>query len=240
MTSAQRIARTPQFLAVVQDASALSPKMRRLTLTAPEITAQAWPLASDIAIVLTGEDSREVRRRYTVRSVTADALVVDAVLHGDGVGASWAAQATPGDHVNFHGPRGEIALPQADHVVAVTDEAGLPAIAALLEATDRPAYVIAEIADDAERYPLPANAEVRWLPRAGHEPGDPGLMIAAIADLADTRSASQAYPLSDGQAYAISESRAVLAVREALIGAGIDRERIYAKGYWNLRSRGTR
>jgi NADPH-dependent ferric siderophore reductase len=225
-----QVSRTPHYRSTVCDVSELSPKMRRITVTAAEIAEQNWPLGCDMAIVLTGADGREMRRRYTVRSVNADRLVIDAVLHGDGPGANWAATAKTADELLFYGPRGEIALPPSGTVLAVTDESGLPAIAALAEASTVPIRVLAEIADNDERYPLPTNADVRWLPRNGGPAGDPTLLMAAISELTE----DYVY------AYAITESRAVLAIRQALEDRGLHRTAIYFKGYWNLKSRPTR
>jgi len=36
----------------------------------------------------------------------------------------------------------------------------------------------------------------------------------------------------------LGESRAVVALRPALSELGLGRDRVYAKGYWNLNSRG--
>lgn len=231
MTSPQHLARTPQFHAQVTSLAQLSPRMRRVIVTAPEIATQHWPLGCDVAIVLTGQDGREVRRRYTVRSVARDELIIDAVLHGDGVGSSWAANAQPGDQVVFFGPRGEIGLPTGDDVLALTDESGLPAVAALMEAVPGPVVVLAEIAEDTERYPLPDNAQVTWLARDGRTAGDPTILLDALASTAvDAHTC----------AYVIAESRGVLSIRDALTARGVSRSTIYAKGYWNLKSRPTR
>jgi NADPH-dependent ferric siderophore reductase len=234
MSSPQHITRTGQFHVTVTAVSALSPRMRRIALTAPAIAQQEWPLACDIAVVLTGEDGREVRRRYTVRSVEGDVLHVDAVLHGHGPGSSWAATAAAGDEAAFFGPRGAIELSDAPRLLALTDESGLPAIAALAEATTRPLTVLAEIADPAETYPLPANAEVTWLPRGSAQAGSPDVLLAGLHELAQSRVEPPGY------AYVLTESRAAVALREALGQFGLSRSDVYAKGYWNLNSRSGR
>ena len=211
----------------------LSPRMRRITLSSPEFVELPWPLGCDIAIVLTGPDGREVRRRYTVRSVRDDSLALDAVLHGHGPGSAWAAGLQPGDPVTFFGPRGEIEVAEADWLLALTDESGLPAIAALAEALDdRPITVLAEIADDAERYPLPPNAAVRWLPRNDRPAGSVELLAEALTRLGP--------PEGHGYAYVLGESRAVVHLRDLLVGLGLDRRDVHAKGYWNLNARSTR
>ncbi len=232
MPGVQHPTRTGQFLGTVSDLAQLSPRMRRITLTVPGLEQTNWPLACDIAIVLAGED-REVRRRYTVRSVTRDTLLVDAVLHGHGPGSTWAQRLSVGDQVSFFGPRGEIGVAEADWLLALTDESGLPAVAALAEAVTaagRTLPVLAEIEDDAERYPMAG--EVRWLVRNGSPAGHAELLLAALADFTP--------PPGTGFAYVIGESRAVVTLRDELARFGLDRSRVYAKGYWNLNSRPTR
>ena len=231
MPSVQNVRRTSQFQATVTGLTSLSPRMRRITLAAPDLAGLRWPLGCDIAIVLAGPDGRELRRRYTVRSAAGDSLVVDAVLHGHGPGSDWAADLRTGDPVTFFGPRGEIELAEADRLLALTDESGLPAVAALAEALgDRPISVLAEIADEAERYPLPANADVRWLARDGRPAGTAELLGWALADLS----------VVPQYAYVLGESRVVTELRDRLVALGADRSRIYAKGYWNRNARPTR
>jgi NADPH-dependent ferric siderophore reductase len=234
MPAVQQPSRTRQFLATVTDLQELSPRMRRITLSAPSIAEQQWPLGCDIAIVLAGPD-RELRRRYTVRSAASDTMLVDAVLHGHGPGSSWAAGLRLGDPVSFFGPRGELALQPADWLLALTDESGLPAIGVLAEAAGaagRSIRVLAEIAEPAETYPLPASAEVNWLIRNDRPAGQPDLLAAAIAGLAP--------PAGRGYAYLLGESRAVVSLRESLGSLGLGRAAVYAKGYWNLNARPTR
>jgi NADPH-dependent ferric siderophore reductase len=232
MREVQHPTRTGQFLTTVTGLVALSPRMRRITLSSPQIAQQSWPLGCDIAIVLFAAD-REIRRRYTVRTVTGDQLLVDAVLHGHGPGSTWAQSLQLGDPVRFFGPRGEIPLAEAAWWLALTDESGLPAIAALAEALgERPISVLAEIADEAEHYPFPPNANVQWLPRADRQAGTVELLTEALDRLE--------LPAGAGQAYLLGESRAVVALRDQLGRRGLDRAAIYAKGYWNLNSRPTR
>jgi NADPH-dependent ferric siderophore reductase len=235
MPEVQHITRTGQFLTTVAELRTLSPRMRRIVLTAPQLAGRDWPLACDIAVVLTGPDGREVRRRYTVRSSAGEQLVLDAVLHGHGPGSSWAQSLEPGRQVSFFGPRGELPLPPAGWLLALTDEAGLPAIGALAEAaaaTGRDLQVLAEIAEDSERYPLAANARVRWLTRDGRPAGTPDLLLGALEEFRPGT--------GPGYAYLLGESRAIVTVRDELARFGLSRSEVYAKGYWNLNSRPTR
>jgi NADPH-dependent ferric siderophore reductase len=235
MSAVQHITRTGQFLTTVESVDTLSPRMRRITVSTPEIATRRWPLASDIAIVLSGEDGREVRRRYTVRSVRSvpkASLALDAVLHGQGPGSAWASTVGVGDEVTFFGPRGEVPVTDADWVLALTDESGLPAIAAVAEVLGRPLQVLAEISDNAEQYLLPSNAEVTWLVRGGHPAGTVDLLAAALSGVRPGQ--------GTGYAYVLGESRAIVALRDELGQFGLGRPDIYAKGYWNLNARATR
>jgi NADPH-dependent ferric siderophore reductase len=263
MTSAQHAARTGQFLATVRSVELLSPRMRRIYLEADQIAGQHWPTGCDIAVVLNGPHGRELRRRYTVRQVSGRALALDAVLHGHGPGSTWAESVSAGDIVTFIGPRGRVDLPvvagwvalppdkaDAPRVawrVAFTDESGLPAIGALADALgELPILVYAEIAGDDETYPLPVNATVRWLVRGGEAPGSPDIQLAAVDDAVTRVAALFGVTLGGsedpvpGFGYVLGESRAIVAIRDALSRLGLDRSAIYAKGYWNLNSRPTR
>jgi len=243
MSSAQHITRTGQFLTTVSAVCQLSPRMRRITLTDPRISYRPWPLGCDIAVVLTGADGRELRRRYTVRSISGPSMVIDAVLHGVGPGAYWAATVQVGDPVTFFGPRGQVDVPQADWVLAIADEAGLPAVAAVAEAMPAPIRVLAEIADNAERYPLPGNAKVTWLIRGERPAGSPeGFLAALDALMAEPTGGPSDHPPQAGRGYAyvLAESRLAVTLRDELSRFGLDRHRVYAKGYWNLNSRPTR
>lgn len=112
-------------------------------------------------------------RTYTVRSVDRSAreITVDFVVHGDeGIAGPWAAHAEPGDQIRFLGP-GSGYRPKSDvdwHLLA-SDEAGLPALAAALEAMPDDAVVKAfiEVAGPGDEIELiaPDTAEIVWLHR---------------------------------------------------------------------------
>jgi len=230
------IARTGQFSATVTAVEALSPRMRRIVLTAPDLSDTPWPLGCDIAIVLRSDaENREVRRRYTVRRVVDSSLILDAVLHGHGPGSTWAAGVSPGDAVTFFGPRGNVDLPDpgaTGTVLAVTDESGLPAIACVADVLDWPMLVLAEVADEQEQYPLPSHLQARWLLRGDRPAGQRELLTQALDEL--TADVDLAF------AYVLGESRAIVALRDELARFGLERSSIYAKGYWNLNARPAR
>src|SRR5262245_53503692 len=173
------IRRTPLHTATVVGATDLTPRMRRITLRAPTMTTPNP--AQDVELVLADDTGRRVKRRYTIRTFRPDTgeLDVDALRHGHGgPGTAWAADAAPGDQIQFFGPRGRLELRAADWHLFVGDASAMPAIAALAEAVDAPTYALVEVGDAADEIELAA--EVRWLHRGGTPPGAAELFSAAL------------------------------------------------------------
>ena len=120
-------------------------------------------------------EQQPVLRTYTIRSVDEDEreIAIDFVVHGDeGIAGPWAATVAPGSAVNFLGP-GSGYRPDSDapwHLLA-SDEAGLPALAAALEAlpADAIAKAFIEVAGPDDEVPLnvPAGVQVTWVHRGG-------------------------------------------------------------------------
>ncbi len=118
-------------------------------------------------------DEPTILRTYTVRRVdnAAREIAVDFVVHGDeGIAGPWAAAALPGEEIRFQGP-GSGYRPKTDvdwHLLA-SDEAGLPALAAALEAMPDGTVVKAFIEvggpDDEVDLIAPDTAEIVWLHR---------------------------------------------------------------------------
>jgi NADPH-dependent ferric siderophore reductase len=216
------IRRTPLHTGAVVDARDVTPRMRRITLSAP--TLDRPRPAQDVELVRTDGTGRRVKRRYTITRYRDARFDVDALLHGDAPGASWAATAAPGDEVQFFGPRGRLELRGADWHLFIGDESALPAIAELAAAVRTPAYALVEVGDEKDE--LPISAEVRWLHRSGTPPGGADLLGAAVDAFAP--------PPGTGHVYAMGESRVVAALRPRLHALGIANEQLYLKGYWNV------
>ena len=96
-------------VAAVQD---LTPRMRRVQLTSPDLDHFDYLAGQDMALTFRRGDSPPVRRRYTIRHYDRDQrrLDLEFVLHGDGPGMRWAQAARPGDGIEVVGPRGKITL----------------------------------------------------------------------------------------------------------------------------------
>jgi NADPH-dependent ferric siderophore reductase len=216
------VRRTPLHTATVVETSDVTPRMRRITLHAPTLTAPRP--AQDVELVLVDDTGRKVKRRYTITRYHDGHIAVDALRHGDAPGATWAATARPGEQVQFFGPRGRLELRDAAWHLFVGDEAAVPAIVELAAAVRTPAYALIEVGDASDE--VPVDAEVRWLHRGAAPPGTTELLSPALDGFAR--------PPGDGHAYLLGESRVVAALRPRLHALGLGNEQLYVKGYWNV------
>lgn len=240
----------PVDVLTVSAVTTVTPAVRRITLTAaPEVVAAAgptlsllvprvgdrapeWPqVARDGRIVWPQGSHGVSMRRYTAQrqDPAAGELDIDFVLHGDGPAAAWAAATRPGEvlGVASAAPLGEA---PAGWLLLAGDETALPAIRRILAtaAPDTRGVALVEVAGPEEEQPLPAPpaVEVRWLHRAGAEPGRSTLLVDAVAAL--DRPAGD-----DLFAWVGAESAAVRAVRADLRGRwGLRRTQHHAIGYW--------
>jgi|HubBroStandDraft_4_1064222.scaffolds.fasta_scaffold161836_2 NADPH-dependent ferric siderophore reductase len=209
----------------------LTPHMRRLELTAPELDGFGYAPGQDVMLLVAAQGSRPVRRRYTIRRLDAARrlLTLDVVLHGDGPGERWVTAARPGDRIEGIGPRGKITTsPAADWHLFIGDESALPAIFAMTEALpgDADATVIIEIPEpeDEQELEAPARTRLTWLHRLGTPAGEPAALAAEAAEAE--------MPPGAGHAYLLGEARVVLALREVLGKRGLPEGQMSPKAYW--------
>ncbi len=215
----------------VVESRAVTPNMQRLVLTAPELGDFAYKPGQDVMLMVDGDGSRPVRRRYTIRALDPgkQLLTLDIVRHGQGPGERWVLAAASGVTVEGIGPRGKISpVPDADWHLFVGDESGLAAIFAMAESLPphASATVILEVPEAADEQELRPQApvELTWLHRGGRPAGEPDALVAAAA----------AVPLLAGRrhAYVIGEARVVSALREALQARGLEPAQLSPKAYW--------
>jgi NADPH-dependent ferric siderophore reductase len=227
------VRRTPTHTVTVVAARELTARMRRITLAAPSLVGLSVTPAQDIELIFAEESGLRVKRRYTIRTArpAVGEVDVDVLIHPHGPGGRWAGSVAIGDQAQFLGPRGHLELRPSSWHLFVGDEAGLPAIAALVEALPpaEESVVLAEVTDSADEIAL-GPAAVTWLHRGADAPGGVARFAGALAGLT-------ARP--DGRAYLLGESRAMVALRPAIEALGISADRAYVKGYWNL-GRGAR
>lgn len=173
--------------------------------------------------------TRPVTRTYTIRSFdpATRQMAVDFVVHGaEGIAGPWAAQATPGDRINFFGPGGSW-RPEATakHVLFAGDESALPAIAAGLAAlpAGAQAYTLVEVGGPEDEQPLAGPAPI-WIYRS--QAGTPcGVALARAVRAAELPEDLTAFV--HGSAEMIRDLRRYLFVER-----GIDRNKVSISGYW--------
>jgi len=165
-------------------------------------------------------------RTYTPRSYDAakKELVVEFMLHGEGLATSWAKSVQPGDEVAVTLPGGPYAVEPADWYLVAGDESALPAIETILEEigdTSR-AQVVVEVTGRAEERRLVA-PHVTWLHRNGSEPGR--RLEQAIRELE--------MPQGEGRVWVGCEAGVMRDIRKHLLfERGLDRGAIHTHGYW--------
>lgn len=114
-------------------------------------------------------------RYYTVRSYTGTQLVIDVVIHDEGLVTQWAQTDCVGDVVGLSAPKGSFELPDdAAWVVLVGDLTGLPAIARIGESVTLPVTAYVETPD----HPLAdyTDLPITWVDA-------PGAEVSGLADL---------------------------------------------------------
>jgi NADPH-dependent ferric siderophore reductase len=172
-------------------------------------------------------------RRWRPQTAELDILVV---LHADaGHASAWAARAEPGDPAALWGPRtAYYPPPGTESLLLVADETGLPAVAVILEQlpAGMRAQVVAEVACEEERQPLPPrpDVDVVWLYRDGFAPGTTNLLAHAVRALPPL--GDHVYVWGGGESHAMTEVR-----RHVREERGVDREAVSLVAYW--RHRGT-
>jgi len=209
----------------------LTPRMRRVQLTSPDLDRFDYLPGQDMALTFRRGDAAPVRRRYTIRRYDRDQrrVELDFVLHGDGPGMRWAQAAHPGDLIEVVGPRGKITLVRdaAWHLFA-GDATAVPGALAMLEALprDTPALALLQVDDSEERQSVDADRrpQITWHYEELSN-GDAAGLSAALAG---------ATLLSGGgHAYLAGEVALVTALKSTLLSRGWSADDISAKAYWN-------
>jgi NADPH-dependent ferric siderophore reductase len=176
-------------------------------------------------------EERPLGRRYTIRWWDPERrrLAIDFVVHGDvGRAGRWAANARPGDRLQFIGPHGAYApSTTADWHLLAGDESALPAIAAALEQIRSGVPVLAFLVVDAPGHEIeldcPGDLRVDWVYRES----SPGV-DAVVAPIARA-----VFPAGTPDVFVHGEAAEVRAVRRHLLTErGIARDGTSISPYW--------
>jgi NADPH-dependent ferric siderophore reductase len=172
----------------------------------------------------------QIARDYTPRRYdpVRGELDIEFVLHGDGPGTRWAAQAYIGQTLGFGGPRGSNIIPTSyDWHWLIADETGLPAISRRLEELqDHPSVMVVLLLEKPERHlALPGSKDIicHRLKGADQHQAD-----SALLQLLD----QTPLPPGEGFAWAAGELDTVRAIRAKLLEKGLEKTRIRASSYW--------
>ena len=171
-------------------------------------------------------------RYYTVRSWHGGELVLDVVVHDEGLVTEWAwssGRDCVGDRVTLTEPKGSFAMPDtATWLILVGDLTAMPAMARVIEWTrsldrlDRRAVrVFAEVPDDLPGY-LPDDTDVTWLV----PPGPSESALASVVEAID-------WPEGEGYFWMAGESSQMRAIRKHLMRkVGLPSTAYDVMGYW--------
>ena len=116
----------------------LSPHLVRLVLGGDDLAGFTSTGVPDewVGLVVPGQFQS---RYYTVRSWSRGELVLDVVLHPEGLVTEWARRDVVGERVTVMPPKGSFALPaDARWVRLVGDLTALPAMARITRVAGRP------------------------------------------------------------------------------------------------------
>lgn len=211
----------------------LSEHLVRLALGGPGLRGFVSTGVPDewVALVVPGQFQS---RFYTVRSFDPAAgeggeLVLDVVVHDEGLVTEWVGTDCVGQTCTVSEPRGSFAMPaDAAWVLLVGDLTALPAMARIAETVDVPLRAWAEVPDDPEELAgyLPA-VEVTWL-------GQPADLSSRLAEVVE----QIAWPAGEGYFWMAGESAQMRAIRKYLMRArGLPSHAYDVMGYWRSATR---
>ncbi|QPT40878.1 siderophore-interacting protein [Oligella ureolytica] len=242
-------------LLTVKRISELSPSMRRITLTGPDLPEFLSASFDDhIKLILPAvqgekpnmpvvgehgmqfDDSRPkpVMRDYTPRHYdpVTNELDIDFVLDHEGPATNWATNAEVGHYVGIGGPRGSFVIPtDFDWHLLIADETALPALSRRLEElpTTTRAIAIIKLRNQNLKIELKNNcpAEIYW--------------VTEEEDAKDGQNALEAtarrlnLPEGEGFVWAAGEYNDIKTLRSYLVDeAGINKDHIRASSYWRI------
>ncbi len=217
-------------VAVIAD---ITPRLRRISLTGPELDRFEFQAGQDMMFVFPRGEDETVRRRYTIRQFDRVNRMIDLdfVLHGNGPAVTWATTVQPGDYVLVVGPRGSITLDaEADWHLFVGDETSIPGALAMMEELSPaiPAIALLSVTGPEDELPVENEGETRrvvWL-HGGEDPR------ARIPQMVEALRAVE-LPEGRGRVYIAGEVMQVAALKKAALER-VPAQQVTFKPYWSL------
>ncbi len=215
--------RAQQHSATVLRRERLADPLLRLTLGGEGLAGFSSTGVPDewVGLVVPGQFQS---RYYTVRSWDGAELVLDVVVHDVGLVTEWAQRpdAVVGETVTVTDPKGSFAPPaEAGWLMLVGDLTAMPAMARIVESTDLPVRVWAEVPERVPGY-LPERAEVAWL-------AQPGDGVSALAEVVSDLT----WPEGTGYFWMAGESAQMRAIRKHLMRERrLPSDQYDVMGYW--------
>jgi NADPH-dependent ferric siderophore reductase len=194
--------RAQRYDATVLSRAPISSHLVRLTLSVPGLETTGIP-DEWVGLVVPGQFQV---RYYTVRALDGDRLVLDVVVHAEGLVTDWATGECEADRVVVTGAQGSFEPPTgAAWLLLVGDLTALPAMARIAESVSVPTRIWAEVPDDLAGY-LPEGPEVTWL----EPPAEGQSRLAEVVEGID-------WPDGDGYFWMAGESAQMRAIRKHLM-----------------------
>ena len=205
-----------EYAATVLRREPLSPHLVRIVLGGLDGFASSGVPDEWVGLVVPGQFQS---RYYTVRSWDGAELVLDVVVHEEGLVTEWASRDCVGEVVTIQEAKGSFAMPNdARWLILAADLTGMPAVARILECISTSSTdvgragrdlsgvrVFAEVPDDLTGY-LPEHADVTWL----QPPGPDESALASVVE-------GIAWPEGDGYFWMAGESGQMRAIRRHLL-----------------------
>jgi NADPH-dependent ferric siderophore reductase len=210
--------RAQRYDALVTRRDQVSPHLVRLTLTVPGFESTGI-LDEWVGLVVPGQFQV---RYYTVRSLDADQVVLDVVVHDEGLVTAWACGDCVGDTPVVTAAQGSFSPPDdAAWLLLVGDLTAMPAMARISAASRTPTRVWAEVADDLTGY-LPDDTDVTWL----RPPAEGQSRLAEVVETVE-------WPAGDGYFWMAGESAQMRSIRKHLMRErGLPNAAYDVMGYW--------
>ena len=194
--------RAERYDAAVVRREQVSPHLVRLVLSVPGFSstgiADEW-----VGLVVPGQFQV---RYYTVRSLHGDEVVLDVVIHEEGLVTEWVGTDCVGEAVVVTAAQASYSPPsRATWLLLVGDLTAMPAMARICASTTLPTRIWAEVPDDLPGY-LPDGPDVAWLA----PPAEGQSRLAEVVQQID-------WPEGEGYFWMAGESAQMRAIRKHLM-----------------------